>query len=460
MQSGGRSSLLATALRRRRVARAQELAEDLGISQATVSRMFAALGDRAIPIGRARNRRYALAHSVRGLPAALTLYRVDRGGRPGEAGTLRTIAPEGCFLEHHGALGWPLGDDSRNGLFPGLPYFIVDARPQGFLGRAFARGRGPVLGIPDDPTNWTDDDTLVAIVRTGDDLPGDLLLGETALEAFQRRRAAVVATIDAKARERDYPARAQAAIAGEPPGSSAGGEFPKFTAAIRADGKVRHCIVKFSPTENSDTARRWADLLVAEHHATRALSSLGIDAVATELVHGGGRVFLEITRFDRHGELGRSGVVTLASLEPALLGMGNPAWEAAAAGFARRGWLGAADVERVARLSAFGRLIADSDMHGGNVAFAPVEKGEGLALAPAYDMLPMLYAPTRQGEIPARQFDPPPPSPGFEAHWAAARDAASRYWQTLSSDPGVSDAFREISSRNAVLVAEAGRKYL
>ena len=460
MQVRTRSALLATALRQRRVARAQELANDLAISQATVSRLITSLGDQVIPMGRARNRRYALARSVRGLPSALTIYRVDRSGRPGAIGMLRIIDPEGCFLELRDELGWPLDDEMRDGVFPGLPYFLSDARPQGFLGRAFARSLGPVLGIPEDPASWTEDHMLVAIARAGDDLPGDLLVGETSLEGFQRHRAAGIAAMDSTARERVFPERARAAIAGEPPGSSAGGEFPKFTAAIRVAGTIRHCIVKFSPADDSATARRWADLLVVEHHAAIVLRDLGVDTVATELLRGAGRVFLEVGRFDRHDAFGRSGVVTLASLEPALLGLGDPSWEAAAAAFAQKGWLSAQDADRVARLASFGRLIANSDMHGGNIAFSPADRGEGLVLAPAYDMLPMLYAPTRLGEVPARQFDPPPPSPGLESGWAAAREAAERYWRIVSDEPLVSDGFRRIAAENATLVAEAGRRYL
>ena len=58
-----------------------------------------------------------------------------------------------------------------------------------------------------------------------------------------------------------------AALAGDVPGSSAGGEQPKFTATVDDGGTLRHVLVKFSPTLDTLVGRRWADLLVCEHLA-------------------------------------------------------------------------------------------------------------------------------------------------------------------------------------------------
>ena len=51
-----------------------------------------------------------------------------------------------------------------DGVFAGLPVFLADARPQGFLGRTFAR-RHADFGLPDKPENWSDDDAIVALAR-------------------------------------------------------------------------------------------------------------------------------------------------------------------------------------------------------------------------------------------------------------------------------------------------------
>lgn len=55
--------------------------------------------------------------------------------------------------------------------------------------------------------------------------------------------------------------------------------------------------------------------------------------------------------------------------------------------------------------------IANTDVHTGNLSFRPQAQ---LELAPAYDMLPMLYAPLPNGEVPALTFEPPPPLPPRE----------------------------------------------
>jgi len=56
------------------------------------------------------------------------------------------------------------------------------------------------LNRPVDPTRWSDDDVLVALVSAGDDLPGDLIDGTPALEAFQRRRAAPLMPVQLRER--------------------------------------------------------------------------------------------------------------------------------------------------------------------------------------------------------------------------------------------------------------------
>ena len=438
-----KAALLIAALRRRRLARAAELATELGVSQPTLSRLVRSLQGSVLTIGRARRTRYALTRSVRGLPVDLPVFRVDGTGRPRKQAVLHALDPEGAYLDGSPGLGWPVDGPMQEGLYPGLPYFIVDARPQGFLGRSFARQQGARLGLPADPGRWSDDDVLAALALAGEDLPGDLIVGEISVEAFQNRRAAGAISWPADAREHAYQEQAMAALRGEPPGSSAGGEFPKFTATVLDAAGIRHVIVKFSPADASPASTRWRDVLMAEHHARAALLHLGVPAPASAIVSAGGRIFLEVSRFDRIGEHGRAGVVTLASIEPALLGLGDVRWERAAALLHRHGWLSAPDLRRVGLASSFGGFIGNTDMHPGNLAFLQAGPGK-LALAPAYDMAPMLFAPTRAGELLERELQPAPSPPGLEDDWHAALGAAVRYWETVAADARISRGFRAI----------------
>jgi hypothetical protein len=62
-----------------------------------------------------------------------------------------------------------------------------------------------------------------------------------------------------------YSDLASRAMDGQPVGSSAGGEQPKFTASIERAGEILDVLVKVSPPVETIEGRRWADLLVCEH---------------------------------------------------------------------------------------------------------------------------------------------------------------------------------------------------
>ena len=195
---------------------------------------------------------------------------------------------------------------------------------------------------------------------------------------------------------------------------------------------------------------RWADLLVCEHlagQAAAALPGIGIASASSRIVAFGGRTFLEVERFDRHGEHGRSALVSLAMAAAALLGDGGADWVRLAGALDAAGLLGKGDLQRIEHLWWFGRLIANDDMHGGNLSFRP---SQGiLNLAPTYDMLPMLYAPLPGGELPARRFEPPTPLPPQRAAWQAACTAATAFWSAASRDTRISEAFRLVCRNNA-----------
>ena len=322
---------------------------------------------------------------------------------------------------------WPLDREGemRDGWFEGLPYPLLDMRPQGFLGRNFAHLYGQSLEVTENLNDWTDDDVAYVLATLGHDQSGDLILGERAyqrhLDARHNWESRVIATRQIAAA---YPNQAELALAQGVAGSSAAGEFPKFTAMRELNGEPVSVIVKFSGADDSAAVRRWADLLVCEHLALETLSAeLGL-ATARSTVHRyAGRSFLEVVRFDRCGPHGRLPVCALSSLNGALLGKAGASWPALAAALHQNGWLPAAAVGQVALIWWFGRLIANTDMHEGNLSFHP-----GLSLAPVYDMLPMRYAPQRGGEVPPQTYAPALPLPTEALEWHRAALAAVVYW--------------------------------
>ena len=330
-----------------------------------------------------------------------------------------------------------------DGWFEGLPYALIDMRPQGFLGRNFAHARALDLGVSDNPEDWSDDDVVHVLATTGYDQPGDLILGEVAYRRFlDYRRTGEDRFLAESAVEASYLQSAEDAMRHSDAGSSAGGEFPKFTASRHLDGKKVDVIIKFSGADDSPAVRRWSDLLLCEHLAALTMPRiLQVPSADSAIYRYGGRTFLEVVRFDRHGDFGRSPVCTLSSLNAALIGTAGGPWPKTVRMLQAAGWL--SETDTVALIWWFGRLIGNTDMHDGNLAFRP-----GLALAPAYDMLPMAYAPMRGGELPNRKFSPDPPLPADASVWRQAAEAAVYFWNICAEDTRISTDFRRICGDN------------
>ncbi|MDM0114130.1 type II toxin-antitoxin system HipA family toxin YjjJ [Variovorax sp. J22R133] len=444
---------------------ASKLAELMGASRPTLSRAVHAAGNALITRGRARRTRYAARRALRGSLAPLPLFRIDREGTPHQIAELDLIYPDGTALSYSGGFGWPLEEQMLDGWFDGLPYPMQDMRPQGFLGRHFARHNAAVLQVNEDPAMWSDDDVLYALSILGDDTPGDLLVGAAACRRWLDR-VQQVASSEAPAGLRNsqlaqaYPKLATMALELGVAGSSAGGEFPKFTALRQmADGALQHVLVKFSGSDDSPGTQRWADLLVCEHLAGRALEDhVGI-ATARSRVHAhAGRTFLEVDRFDRHGTLGRSPMVSWAALNNTFIGNAGRAWGEAVAPLVHKGWVEAQDIGRILRVWLFGQLIGNNDMHDGNLSFLPAQRGNALQLAPIYDMLPMMYAPVRGVELPPRIYAPRLPLPADAAAWQDAARAALAFWELAASDQRISASFRKVCGDNAALLGKLARR--
>lgn len=359
---------------------------------------------------------------------------------------LDCIQPAGTALSFQEPFLWPLQAAMRDGWFEGLPYPVVDMRPQGFLGRNFARHHAVLLRVPEKPDDWSDDDILHVVSSVGYDLPGNLIAGDVAYRQFlEQAKARAGAALMEQKIATAYPERANLAMAHGDGGSSIAGEFPKFTAFRDMDGRLADVIVKFSGADDSAAVRRWADLLVCEHLAHHALESgLGIAAARSRIYRFAGRTFIEVVRFDRHGVSGRSPVCTLHSLNAALLGMAASNWSQVAMHMRREKLVSTETAHTIELLWWFGRLIANNDMHEGNLAFR-----SDMELTPVYDMLPMFFAPAPGGEVPLREFMPPLPLPAEREAWQKAAPAAVEYWLACARDDRISTDFRQVCGRCA-----------
>ncbi|RYF52778.1 MAG: phosphatidylinositol kinase, partial [Comamonadaceae bacterium] len=248
-------------------ARAQALCQALKISQPTVSRALSALGDEVVHFGAARSIQYTLCDAHRADLQA-TVYRVTAQGALETLGTLVPVSPDGFVMIEAG--GARLHSD-------GLPWWIYDMRPQGYLGRAYCQRHGQRLGLPERLGDWSDTHALRAILDQGDDMPGNLLIGPTARDQFVNAPDPV--PMAAAQKLHTYAQLADMAARGEVAGSSAAGEQPKFTAyAEHSDGTAAHVMVKFTAELDTPVSERWRDLLLAEHIALQVLRGHGVAA--------------------------------------------------------------------------------------------------------------------------------------------------------------------------------------
>lgn len=422
---------------------AEALAASLGVERSTISRGISRLSEQVVALGAARRARYALRRPVRAIGDRWPLYRIDTEGRSHEWARLHAL--HGGFLVEWvgGSPAWAERVFDREGFLDGFPFILSDVRPQGYLGRAQARGLPAALRLPADSRNWSDDDTLVYLEAEGDDLPGNLVVGDVAMQRVTQRMLAEPQMISEAMRAERYVDLALRSAAGEVPGSSVEGEQPKFTAMLAGDAgrPAAHVIVKFTDVLTTPTGRRWADLLAAEAHAHAVLRSPGESVSPVRTLDAGGRRFFEIERFDRRGVHGRIGVISLRALFDGVRDAADSTtWVQAARELVRCGVIDEAAERSVRLRQMFGSLIGNSDMHFGNLAFF-LRDELPLRIAPVFDMLPMLWAPTAGQATPTPSFAPALPLPGERALWNEAAVLAADFWQRVADDPQVSAEF-------------------
>ncbi len=434
----------------------------LQISQPTFSRLWKLAGPDVLAIGAARARRYALARNLGGFGSLLPVFEVLADGSSVPFGELRILQNDWyCFTPHGGAAQLMLG----------MPFWLQDLRPQGFLGRMVPRLHRD-LALPLNILEWSDDDTLRFLVQRGEDVPGNIILGNEAYRRFlgmrQRtdgvaREAGHAPLVPEHERAEAYARLADLANLGEAPGSSAGGEQPKFSATVlKADGDIEPVLVKFSPDIASANGRRCGDLLICEHLALETLREAGIAASATQVLETGARIYLQVRRFDRvvpdrvapdramGGAMGRAPLVSMAGID-GLLGALDKNWTHATLLLRDQNLLSNADWQTVCLLDVFGALIGNSDRHPGNLSLVWDKDGR-FTLAPVYDMLPMMYQPTRQGEVVPREFDVRVLDRLDLGCLDQARGLAMMFWQKVEQDLRISADMRQIGRQHATII--------
>jgi hypothetical protein len=369
-------------------------------------------------MGHGRATRYARTRPLPELGTRLAVHQVDETGR---------VHPHGVLHLLLGGRHWFEREAGEGELFEGLPPFAADMSPQGYVGRSFT-SRYPELGLPARITDWSDDHRLIALALRGEDCVGDLIIGDESLNRF-------LAAEQRTAHRSEYPELARASMAGQP-GSSAGGEQPKFVTF--AEG--RHVLVKFAGGDDGTAARRWRDLLTCEAMALEAVRAAGIPASAVSTLDLEGYRFLEVERFDRPGLRGRKALLSLGAIDDEYFGH-RDTWTRAARRLLDARFISEEDARRIRWLDTFGQLTGNTDRHFGNLSFF-VDGPKRFRLAPAYDMLPMLFAPVGTNVI-ERVFEPQPPTAENLDVWPEAARHAVAYWDRLAKEPTLSGELHE-----------------
>lgn len=413
-------------------ASSKEIQATTGLSQTAVARQLRNLGDRVITLKEGRSRRYALATNAYGADDKLLLVMVDPYGNWVPVADIRPLAHGGFYVDGRAGMPQVLLGEKGDGLYDDLPYFLYDLAPQGFLGRQIAKHMASRSGeFPEDPKHWQSNHIGRYLISNGDDLPGNFKFGPQAIYRVTRKPTPVG--------ENDYPALADAVMSGSIPGSSAGGEQPKFT-AFSAE-RSAHVIVKFSPKEKNELSRRWRDILITEFHATEVLNETGFPAAQTRLIEKQGRLFLESIRFDRSGQDGRLSMISLQAVDAEFTGLGSN-WPNVMVGLHQKGLVNDTHVIDAEGLWHFGRLINNTDMHLGNLSLAI--DGHVFRLLPAYDMCSMGFAPKSGDEAGQYNFIAPDIKPVITNKKTVdnIKQVAREFWFRVANDDRISEELR------------------
>lgn len=303
--------------------------------------------------------------------------------------------------------GFPFLGEGAHRIESRLPWVFTDMAPSGFLGARFSRAF-PELRLPERSRDWSDGHVLTAITRRGEDLSGNLLIGEESIQRFETQFVAAIRSGALKRGDLEQLIDELLSAQSSHSASSLGGERPKLV--LPSVGEQAPCdrLLKFSPPLDTPLGMRWSDLLLFESLCAQTLVAAGIPSVggSTEswrLLPGGRRAGLLLTRFDRVGLTGRRGAATLYWLAASRdeFELDAPALMAS---LHRDGLVSAEDAATVARVHAFSSAIGNTDAHLGNYGLCFDAEGNA-RLAPIYDVTAMVLAP-QADELPDERLLP------------------------------------------------------
>lgn len=411
------------------------------ISQSTLSRILSSIKNELVVIGKARETKYAIQRKITDTTTPITIYEILEDASSRQLGILYAIKPNGFYFEAK-------TPDATSSIYNDLPYFLSDLCPTGFLGR-FIPIQNEDLHLPNDISLWTAEHCLKYLSQRGWNTIGNFILGDASFQLYLEKSHALENNIGTKKRENYYSLYANDVLAAGDPGSSAGGEQPKFTTVLLPENQ--HVLVKFSPPTDTEIGIRIADILICEHIALQILKKNAYDAADSEIVIHDNRVFLEVKRFDRIGKFGRRGLISLGVLDAEFSGtMGT--WSKTAGELVNHKIIATHLLETIRFREIFGELIANNDMHLYNLSF--FTQGNIITdLAPVYDMSPMLFMP-RNNQIVKREFAPSLPLPEHTKMWIAALAVAEEFWHAVLEDERISKGFKDIAMSCTIKIAE------
>jgi len=422
----------------RRTMAMNEIILATGSSQPTLSRTIHDLPDSVqFRVRGVRTPRYGV---IRRLPGNIAghqkVYRVTAKGSVLEAGSVSLLSGGETFMQ--------MATVGR--LYDGLPPSMAFAAPSGFLGRQTAHAVAADLQLPDSLRDWSDDHRAAYLLARGWNLAGDLVFGDAALVHVMEFRGVAPTAAGLKL---EVYSQMTSNIKSSAVGSSAGGEQPKFLAYTQDRG---HVLVKFAALDT-----RMAELLRMENVALDCLRGTGIPCATTHFVEHAGYAYLEVERFDRAGAHGRVGMVSAGALDDEIFGQ-RDSWSQFADRCEAKGILGAKQAHRLHIMAAYSELIGNSDRHFENISLLLDGTGEVCDVAPAYDILPMRYAPIGAGVVP--ELDPIAPKLGSigarAGVWDAAGRAAQEFWTKCRDDEriGLSPSMRALAGVNLRVVEQ------
>lgn len=407
----------------------------LEVSQPSVSRTIQSAGDRVVTyrVSGIRTPRYGLLRDLGRVPARQTVYRIDCQGVPRDAGTIFLIeGGESIIQTTSGAYQ-----------FAGLPPSMTFASPSGFLGRQIAHEVSDSLGVPRSIRDWQDDHRAIYLFAASPHPPGDLIFGDACLRMALEERRHIDLVVD---RPAEYPRRTHG-VTMAAAGSSAGGEQPKFLCETEEHG---HVIVKYARAGS-----RAAHLLVMEQLALQAVEAAGIPAATTDVVRSGDMVFLEVQRFDRVGRHGRIGMLSAGALDDEVFGK-RDSWSAFAQRCVEARYIDESQADIIHLLAAVSELIGNTDTHFENIALLLDAEGQPASVAPAYDLLPMMYGSVGGGiDPPLRPIEPKLGHVGGRMRiWRQAHLVAQDFWGRAANAEALPPEFRELARVNGTVARD------